>query len=185
MYRYLTRPSLAGVVATVALLALGFASILTPGWAANPGKPTVEPSPSEALELKATGTASLDAYDAYLLGLRHLNAMDVWRPDETRKARKVFEKAIALDPEFAVAQARHDTENAAAHDAYLQGWAHYKLLTPQSLAKAVPFFEEAIRLDPNYAQAHAALASLYWDVYQNDWAFDLDMPSTRAESRAN
>jgi tetratricopeptide (TPR) repeat protein len=49
----------------------------------------------------------------------------------------------------------------------------------------VPFFEEAIRLDPNYAQAHAALASLYWDVYQNDWAFDLDMPSSRAESRAN
>jgi tetratricopeptide (TPR) repeat protein len=29
------------------------------------------------------------------------------------------------------------------------------------------------------------LASLYWDVYQNDWAFDLAMPSTRAESRAN
>ncbi len=34
-----------------------------------------------------------------------------------------------------VQQARHDTENAAAHDAYLQGWAHYKLLTPEDLAK--------------------------------------------------
>jgi TolB-like protein/class 3 adenylate cyclase/rhodanese-related sulfurtransferase len=93
--------------------------------------------------------------------------------------------AVSLTGEEQAQQARHGTENAAAHDAYLQGWAHYKLLTPEELAKAVPFFEAAIRLDPDYAQAHAALASLYWDVYQNDWAFDLGMPSTRAESRAN
>jgi TolB-like protein/Flp pilus assembly protein TadD/rhodanese-related sulfurtransferase len=93
--------------------------------------------------------------------------------------------AVSLTRGEQAQQARHDTENVAAHDAYLQGWAHYKLLTPEALAKAVPFFEEAIRLDPNYAQAHAALASLYWDVYRNDWAFDLNMPSTRAESRAN
>jgi TolB-like protein/class 3 adenylate cyclase/rhodanese-related sulfurtransferase len=93
--------------------------------------------------------------------------------------------AVSLTGEEQAQQARHGTENAAAHDAYLQGWAHYKLLTPEELAKAVPFFEAAIRLDPDYAQAHAALASLYWDVYQNDWAFDLGMPSSRAESRAN
>ncbi len=93
--------------------------------------------------------------------------------------------AVNLTGEEQASQARHGTENAAAHDAYLQGWAHYKLLTPEALATAVPFFEEALRLDPNYAQAHAALASLYWDVLQNDWAFDLNMPSSRAENRAN
>jgi Tfp pilus assembly protein PilF len=93
--------------------------------------------------------------------------------------------AVELTDEEEVHLARHGTENVAAHDAYLQGWAHYNLQTPEDLAKAVPFFEEAIRLDPNYAQAHAALASVYWDAYQNDWAFDLDMPSFRAESRAN
>jgi TolB-like protein/rhodanese-related sulfurtransferase len=93
--------------------------------------------------------------------------------------------AISLTGEEQAQQARHDTDNAAAHDAYLQGWAHYKLLTPQDLARAIPFFEEAVRLDPGYAQAHAALASVYWDAYQNDWAFDLDMPSFRAEARAN
>jgi TolB-like protein/class 3 adenylate cyclase/rhodanese-related sulfurtransferase len=93
--------------------------------------------------------------------------------------------AVSLTGVEQAQQARHDTENAAAHDAYLQGWARYKLLTPKDLAEAVPFFEEALRLDPAYAQAHAALASLYWDVLQNDWAFDLNMPSLRAEQFAN
>ena len=93
--------------------------------------------------------------------------------------------AVNLTGEEQAQQARHDTEIAAAHDAYLQGWAHYKLATPEALSKALPFFEEALRLDPNYAQAHAALASLYWDAFKNEWAFNLDMPSFRAESRAN
>jgi TolB-like protein/rhodanese-related sulfurtransferase len=93
--------------------------------------------------------------------------------------------AVSLTGEEQAQKARHATDNAAAHDAYLQGWAHYKLLTPEDLAKALPFLEEAVRLDPDYHLAHAALASVYWDAYQNDWAFDLDMPSTRAESRAN
>jgi Tfp pilus assembly protein PilF len=52
-----------------------------------------------------------------------------------------------------------------AHDAYLQGWSHYNLITPAALAQALKFLEEAVQLDPGYAQAHAALASLYWDAY--------------------
>ncbi len=93
--------------------------------------------------------------------------------------------AVTLTGEEAAQQAQHETENVAAHDAYLQGWAHYKLLTSEELAKAVPYFEEAIRLDPGYAQAHAALASAYWDIYQNDWAFDMGLASFQAEERAN
>jgi TolB-like protein/rhodanese-related sulfurtransferase len=93
--------------------------------------------------------------------------------------------AVNLTDEEEVQQTRQDTDDAEAHDAYLQGWANFKLLTPTAFAAAIPFFEEALQIDPNYAQAHAALASLYWDAFQNGWAFDLDMPSTRAESRAN
>ena len=93
--------------------------------------------------------------------------------------------AVNLTDEEEAQQTRHDTDNPDAHDAYLQGWAHYRLSTPKDLARAIPFFEEAIRLDPDYAQAHAALAALYWDVFMNDWAFDLDMPSLRAEAFAN
>ena len=93
--------------------------------------------------------------------------------------------AVNLTDEEEAQQTRHDTDNPDAHDAYLQGWAHYRLSTPKDLARAIPFFEEAIRLDPDYAQAHAALAALYWDAFRNDWAFDLDMPSFRAEAFAN
>ena len=69
--------------------------------------------------------------------------------------------AVSLTGAERAEQARRDTENAQAHDAYLQGWARYKLGTPEALKAAAPFFEEALRLDPGYAQAHAALASLY------------------------
>ena len=82
-------------------------------------------------------------------------------------------------------RASHGTENAQAHDAYLQGLARYKLLMPEDLKQAVHFFEEALRLDSNYAQAHAALASAYWEVLQHDWAFDLGMTSYRVEQRTN
>jgi len=110
---------------------------------------------------------------------------DVFDLQDQVTAQIVAALAVNLTGVEQSQQTRHDTENAVAHDAYLQGWARYKLLTPENLAEAVPFFEEAIRLDPNYTQAHAALASLYWDVLQKSWAFDLDMPSMRAEEFAN
>jgi TolB-like protein/class 3 adenylate cyclase len=46
--------------------------------------------------------------------------------------------AVSLTGEELAEQARHGTENAQAHDAYLQGWAHYKVLTPEALTQAVP-----------------------------------------------
>jgi TolB-like protein/class 3 adenylate cyclase len=110
---------------------------------------------------------------------------DIFDLQDSVTAQIVAALAVSLTGEEQAERVRHGTENALAHDSYLQGWARYKLLTPEDLKEAVPFFEEAIRLDPNYAQAHAALASLYWDIFKNDWAFDLDMPSARAESQAN
>ena len=44
---------------------------------------------------------------------------------------------------------------------------------------------EAVRLDPEYSQAHAALASVFWDAFQNDWAFDMRLASFQAEEKAN
>ncbi|MGH6920995.1 MAG: rhodanese-like domain-containing protein, partial [Geminicoccaceae bacterium] len=58
-------------------------------------------------------------------------------------------------------EARTETQNPQAYDAFLRGWAYYRRNTPDDLARAVPHLEEAVALDPNYARAHAALAAVY------------------------
>jgi TolB-like protein/class 3 adenylate cyclase/Flp pilus assembly protein TadD len=92
---------------------------------------------------------------------------------------------ITLTVEEEAQQAQHSTGNAEAHDAFLQGWAHYKLGARADLARSIPYLEEAVRLDPGYADAHALLATVYWDALKKDWAFDLSMPSFEAEDLAN
>ena len=90
---------------------------------------------------------------------------------------------VNLTGEETAKQPRRTTDNAEAHDAFLQGWAHYKLGTPEGLTRAIPFFEKAVSLDNNYGLPHAALASIYWDAQINDWAFGLGMPSFEIEDR--
>lgn len=92
---------------------------------------------------------------------------------------------ISLTGEEVAQQVQHSTDNAEAHDAYLQGWAHYKLGSRADLARSIPYLEEAVRLDPGYADAHAVLATVYWDVLERDWVFDLGIPSFEVEDRVN
>jgi TolB-like protein/class 3 adenylate cyclase/rhodanese-related sulfurtransferase len=90
---------------------------------------------------------------------------------------------VSLTGEETAQQARHATDSAEAHDAFLQGWAHYKLGTPEDLTRAIPFFQKAVSLDNNYGMAHAALASIFWEAQINDWTFDLGMMSFEIEDR--
>ena len=92
---------------------------------------------------------------------------------------------ISLTVEEEAQQAQHSTGNAEAHDAFLQGWAHYKLGARADLARSIPYLDEAVRLDPGYADAHALLATVYWDVLEKDWAFDMSILSFEAEDRVN
>jgi adenylate cyclase len=92
---------------------------------------------------------------------------------------------ISLTVEEEAQQAQLSTGNAEAHDAFLQGWANYKLGARADLARSIPHFVEAVRLDPGYADAHAMLATVYWDALEKDWIFDLGIPSFEAEDRAN
>jgi adenylate cyclase len=92
---------------------------------------------------------------------------------------------ISLTVEEEAQQAQHSTGNAEAHDAFLQGWAHYKLGARADLARSIPYLEEAVRLDPGYADAHALLATVYWDALKRDWVFDLGIPSFEVEDRVN
>jgi adenylate cyclase len=81
---------------------------------------------------------------------------------QDRVARNIVTAlAVRLTGEEQSREARTQTENPQAYDAFLRGWAHYRRSTPDDVAKAIPHFEEAIALDPNYGRAHAALAAVY------------------------
>src|SRR5688572_15466485 len=71
--------------------------------------------------------------------------------------------------------AQHETTSLEAYDAFLRGWDRYKRATPADLVKALPFFEQAIELDARYGRAHAALAMIYFQAYDQAWTGTLDL----------
>jgi adenylate cyclase len=73
------------------------------------------------------------------------------------------------------ALAQHETTSLEAYDAFLRGWDRYKRATPADLIKALPFFEQAIELDARYGRAHAALAMIYFQAYDQAWTGTLDL----------
>jgi adenylate cyclase len=66
-------------------------------------------------------------------------------------------------------QQRAETDSPAAYDAFLQGSEHYLKRTPEHYVKALEYFERAVALDPDYARAHAAIASVYWKSWREEW----------------
>jgi Predicted integral membrane protein len=53
------------------------------------------------------------------------------------------------------------TQNAEAHNAYLQGHFYFARRNVDDYRKAISFFDEAIRLDPDYALAYAERAEAW------------------------
>jgi TolB-like protein len=92
--------------------------------------------------------------------------------------------AVNLTAEERKRQARNETDSPEAYDAFLRGWARYRLYTSEDLAKSVPYFEQAIQLDPNYGRAHAALATVYWESWINDWVKSLGMSFAEVNAKA-
>jgi adenylate cyclase len=93
--------------------------------------------------------------------------------------------AVNLTTEEKGAQARIETKNPKAYDAFLRGWQHYLRRTPDHYAKAREYFETAIELDPKYSRAYAALASVYWKSAVEGWdpAESIDRQTVKAQAR--
>jgi len=73
-----------------------------------------------------------------------------------------------------------ETGNVAAYEEFLQGWAFYNRPSPENYATAVSHFERSLELDPAYARSHAALASVYWEVWKRFWQRPLGLPENYA-----
>jgi TolB-like protein/Tfp pilus assembly protein PilF len=103
---------------------------------------------------RVIAAANTEAHDAYLRG-RHLV---VQRTRATIDgAVREFEKAIALDPEYALAHA----ELAIATLLVIPD-QHGGLTVTEAIAKAAPHAELAMALDPTLAEAHAATGFVLW-----------------------
>ena len=53
------------------------------------------------------------------------------------------------------------TQNLAAYDFYLRGWALYQLYRQEDNEKAIDLFKQALALDPKFALSYSGLASTY------------------------
>jgi serine/threonine protein kinase/TolB-like protein/Tfp pilus assembly protein PilF len=100
-------------------------------------------------------TDSSEAYRYYLSGLVEING-----PQDVRgNALDYFERAVALDPNFAAAH---------AEIAWVQWSRANQGSDPQKLMpKAMAAAERAISLDPNLPKAHVVRAMIY--EYEYDW----------------
>ena len=107
-------------------------------------------SASEGRALSAVPTKNLDAYDSYLRGKIRLRREN--REDDSI-AIVLLERAVALDPEFAAAQA----ELARAYVLRVEQFAPGDTAVVERAWLAA---EKALHLDPDLAEAHLARAPL-------------------------
>jgi eukaryotic-like serine/threonine-protein kinase len=98
--------------------------------------------------LKRASTPNNEAYQHYLRGRYHWNR---WTPDDFKRAMGCFEKAIEVDPNYALAW-------AGLGDAYGTLGFYGVIPTQTAMAKAGPAALRALELDPTLAEAHVTKA---------------------------
>jgi TolB-like protein/Flp pilus assembly protein TadD len=110
----------------------------------------------ERRQIAKTYTNNAEAYQLYLQGRFHWNKR---KPAEHLKAVEFFERAIALDSNYALAY-------SGIADCYAVDSAPEK--GEAGLAKVKVAAEKALEIDPTLGQPHAALASVF--AYNFDWS---------------
>ena len=103
-------------------------------------------------------TTTLEAYNAYLRGRFYWNEGD---PTDLEKARQNFERALEIDPGYALA-------HAAMADYYSALPFYSSSLPDEVFPKAKAAVARALQLDGQLAEAHAALAYIR-TYYDWDW----------------
>jgi serine/threonine-protein kinase len=118
----------------------------------------IQLSPQEKSRLAKSRQVNPVAYESFLKG-RHL-----WyqrSPDALKRAVESLQRAIELDPGYALAHA------GLADALVTQGWDLFGLADPsESYPRAKQAAQKALELDPSCAEAHAALG---WTAAGFDW----------------
>jgi serine/threonine-protein kinase len=112
----------------------------------------------ERRAVEAHPTDNMEAYQVYLLGNQY-----IWTGSQERDfwlGVEMLERAVALDPEFAVA---HAALSEAHSDLY-----HFRYdFTPERLSRARASAERALQLRPGLPEAHRALGWYYYSGFRD------------------
>ena len=108
---------------------------------------------SEAIETHPTD--NLEAYQAYVRGVEHFEAADTGLEAKGRLAIEMFERAVELDPRFALAYSRL----SIAHSSFFHlGYDR----TEERSAKALEAVNQSLALQPDLPAAHLALGYYFY-----------------------
>jgi len=119
----------------------------------------VQLSDAERQRVGRHATSDSAAYDLFLNGRYYWNRRS--SPDDLRKSIDFYSKAVAADPQFALAY------SGLADVLAVQGI--FGVRAPEDVyPKALAASERALELDPDLAEAHATRGHLRM-TYQHDW----------------
>ena len=114
-------------------------------------------TPEESARLKNARALNAEAYESYLRGRFFWNKRSV---EGHQKAIEYFQKAVALDPNYAQAYA-----GLADANALLGSWPNAVLPRRDAMTRAREAAQKALSLDESLADAHASLgfAKMHYD----------------------
>ena len=117
--------------------------------------------PAEKARLATAHAVNPDAYEAYLRGMYHIHKRT---PADLEKGTTYFQRAVELDPNYALAY-------AGLADCYaLRGSLLYMVLAPQdAMPKSKAAALKALEIDSSLGEAYATLAYVE-TLYDWDWA---------------
>jgi serine/threonine protein kinase/tetratricopeptide (TPR) repeat protein len=112
----------------------------------------------ERRNLETKPTENLDAYQAYLRGMDY-DKRPEHSDEDGRMAVQMFERAIELDPDFALAYAQLSIAHSSMHH-----YGHDR--TEDRAAKAKGAADRALELTPGLPEAHLALAWYHYHCHR-------------------
>jgi tetratricopeptide (TPR) repeat protein len=105
-------------------------------------------------------TDNIEAYDAFLRGMEYIGRNT---KEAVAQARQWWEKAVALDPQYAEAY-------ALLGFTYYREWAMRYSVDPQTLERALALEQQALALDDSLPAAHSLVGGIYAMKQQYDQA---------------
>ena len=109
----------------------------------------------ERRELQTRPTQNMEAYECYLRGKEYHYGDGVIHKNNYRIAIQMYEKAVELDPTFALAYAHLSRAHVFLY------WMHYDR-SEERLAMAKQAVDKAFQLNPNLAEVRTALGQYYY-----------------------